>query len=133
MKRRIGMANYELDLGGRGRKTRATVVHVNNIKLWHPGEVSIQRVVLAQDDALDDGPPSLKLVERELSPDHLFHIDNLKEKYRLKLPNTPGIADVPPNCINTESQMPSQNNPTVFLTNGRISYVVTLKNCLSWV
>ena len=46
VKRRIDMANYELDLGGRGRKTRATVVHVNNIKLWHPGEVSIQRVCL---------------------------------------------------------------------------------------
>ena len=59
VKRRIGMENYELDLSGRGRKTRATVIHVNNIKLWHP---AIQRVVLAQDDAIDDGPRSLKRV-----------------------------------------------------------------------
>ena len=56
VKRRIGVANYELDMGGRGRRTRATVVHVNNIKAWHPGEVAIQCVVLAQDDDTDDCP-----------------------------------------------------------------------------
>ena len=31
VKRRIGVANYELNMGGRGRRTRATVVHVNII------------------------------------------------------------------------------------------------------
>ncbi len=100
VKKRIGLANYKLDLGKSGRK-RYTVVHVNNIKKWHPDEVA--RVVLAQDDALDDGPPSLKLFARVLSPDQLFHINNLKEKYELNLTNTVGIANVPPHFIDTQN------------------------------
>ena len=54
------MANYELNTGGRGRKSRATVVHVNYIKVWHQDAYTINRVVLAQDDDLEDSPPALK-------------------------------------------------------------------------
>ena len=74
------MANYELNTGGRSRKSRATVVQVNNIKAWHQDAYIINRVVLAQDDDLEDSPPALKLIERELSEEQLFHIDNLKQK-----------------------------------------------------
>ena len=105
------MANYELNTGGRGRKSRATVVHVNNIKAWHQDAYTINRVVLAQDDDLEDSPPALKLVERELSEEQLFHIDNLKQKYHLSLTNTPGIADVPPHSINTGDHLPIARQP----------------------
>ena len=123
------MANYELNTGGRGRKSRATVVHVNNIKAWHQDAYTINRVVLAQDDDLEDSPPALKLVERELSEEQLFHIDNLKQKYHLSLTNTPGIADVPPHSINTGDHLPiATGNHTVSLRNGRVNSEIILKN-----
>ena len=62
VKRRIGNVNYELNTGGRGSKSRATVVHINNIKAWHEGCITIKRVILAQDEGSDDHPPALKLV-----------------------------------------------------------------------
>ena len=50
-------------------------------------------------------------MERKLSPEHLAHIDNLKSKYHLNLTNAPGIADVPPLCINTEDHSPIAKQP----------------------
>ena len=50
VKCRIGLANYELNTGGQGRKSRAAVVHVNNIKAWYENTLTINRVILAQDD-----------------------------------------------------------------------------------
>ena len=41
VKRRIGNVNYELNTGERGSKSRATVVHINNIKAWYEGCITI--------------------------------------------------------------------------------------------
>ena len=101
VKRRIGAANYELNTGGHGHKSRATVVHINNIKAWHENCVTINRVILAQDEGCDDHPPALKLIERELTDPQAGHLENLKEKYKANLTSTPGLADATPFTINT--------------------------------
>ena len=82
VKRRIGQANYELNTGGRGHRSRATVVHVNNIKAWLEDSVTINRVILAQDEGCDDHPPALKLIERNLTDSQAGHLAALQEKYR---------------------------------------------------
>ena len=111
VKRRIGAANYELNTGGRGHRSRATVVHINNIKAWHENCVTINRVILAQDEGCDDHPPALKLIERELTDSQAGHLENLKEKYKANLTSTPGLADVTPFTINTGDHTPFAKPP----------------------
>ena len=111
VKRRIGLANYELNTGGRGNRSRATVVHINNIKAWHENCVTINRVILAQDEGCDDHHPALKLIERELTDSQAGHLANLKEKYKENLTATPGLADVVPFTINTGDHSPIAKPP----------------------
>ena len=111
VKRRIGQANYELNTGGRGRRSRATVVHVNNIKAWHEDSVTINRVILAQDEGCDDHPPALKLIERNLTDSQAGHLAALQEKYQANLTATPGVADVAPFTINTGDHRPIAKPP----------------------
>ena len=111
VKRRIGLANYELNTGGRGRRSRAAVVHVNNIKAWHQDSVTINRVILAQDEGCDDHTPALKLIERNLTESQAGHIAALQLKYQANLSATPGIADVAPFSINTGDHCPIAKPP----------------------
>ena len=111
IKCRIGSANYELNTGGRGHRSRATVVHVNNIKAWHKDCVTINRVILAQDDGCDDHSPGLKLVERDLSDSQSGHLATLQFKYKDSLTSTPGLADVAPFSINTGDHPPIARPP----------------------
>ena len=108
MKRRIGLANYELNTGGRGRKSRAAVVHVKNVKVWHENTLTINRVILAQDDDYDDHPPALRLGERVLTDVQFAHISNLQEKYQA---NLTGLANVAPLTINTGDHAPIAKHP----------------------
>ena len=108
VKRKIGVANYA---GGRGRKSRAAVVHVNNIKSWHANVVTINRVILAQDDDCDDRPPALKLVPRQLSVSQTDSLSTLKVKFKDCLSSTPGFADVAPFAIDTGDHPPLAKPP----------------------
>ena len=111
VKRRIGLVNYELDLGSRSKRLRASVVHVNNIKLWHEDVYSVNRVVLAQDADMDEEVPSITLKERELSPHQQQQISELQQKFKADLTTTPGIADVPPIQIDTGQHHPVSKAP----------------------
>ena len=112
VKRRIGLANYELNTGGRGRRSRAAVVHVNNIKAWHQDSVTINRVILAQDEGCDDHAPALKLIERNLTESQAGHIAALQLKYQANLSATPGVADIAPFSINTGDHRPIAKPPS---------------------
>ena len=111
VKRRIGVANYELNTGGRGHRSRASVVHINNIKAWHADSVTINRVILAQDEGCDDHTPALKLIERQLTESQSGHLAALQEKYRDNLTATPGLAKVHPFSINTGDHCPIAKPP----------------------
>ena len=58
---KIGLVNYELDLGSHGKRKRRSVVHINNIKLWHDQDISIHRVVIAEDEVIDESKPKINL------------------------------------------------------------------------
>ena len=77
--------------------------------------MTINRVILAQDEGCDDHPPALRLIERELSDSQAA---NLKEKYKANLTATPGLADVVPSTINTGEHSPLLN---VYLRSGKTS------------
>ena len=111
VKRKIGIANYELNTGGRGRRSRAAVVHVNNIKAWHDNVVTINRVILAQDDDCIDGSPTLKLVPRQLSASQTDSLSALQLKFKDCLVPTPGLAEVTPFPIDTGDHPPLAKAP----------------------
>ena len=46
---KVGPVNYELDIGSIGKRKHRKIVHINNIKEVDLQEVSIHRVVLADD------------------------------------------------------------------------------------
>ena len=108
VKRKLGLVNYELDMGAR---RRASVVHINNLKAWHLDSYSVCKVVLAQDLDHEDEPPTIMLKERRLSEEQLDQLHQLQDKFKHCLSKVPGTADAPPISIDTGQHAPLSKPP----------------------
>ena len=73
--------------------------------------VTINRVILAQDDDCIDGPPTLKLVPRQLSASQTDSLSALQLKFKDCLVPTPGLAEVTPFPIDTGDHPPLAKAP----------------------